>query len=90
MSKSTSSLLTRAVATVFVVLLVQFAIRSQVSNANVAVKGPVIPSSKIESTTEEKLKALEEEMREAARDLRFEYAARLRDEIHELKRELKT
>jgi len=28
-------------------------------------------------------------MREAARELRFEYAARLRDEINELKRELK-
>ena len=28
-------------------------------------------------------------MREAARELRFEYAARLRDEISELKRELK-
>jgi excinuclease ABC subunit B len=35
------------------------------------------------------IQALEEEMREAARDLRFEYAARLRDEIHELKRELR-
>jgi excinuclease ABC subunit B len=32
---------------------------------------------------------LEEEMREAAGDLRFEYAARLRDEIHDLKRELR-
>ncbi|TDI51978.1 MAG: excinuclease ABC subunit UvrB [Acidobacteria bacterium] len=32
---------------------------------------------------------LEEEMNEAAVDLRFEYAARLRDEINELKRELK-
>jgi len=28
-------------------------------------------------------------MREAARELRFEYAARLRDEVNELKRELK-
>jgi excinuclease ABC subunit B len=35
------------------------------------------------------IQALEEEMREAARDLRFEYAARLRDEIGDLKRELK-
>src|SRR5206468_1841099 len=35
------------------------------------------------------IQTLEEEMREAATDLRFEYAARLRDEIHELKRELK-
>ncbi len=32
---------------------------------------------------------LEEEMNEAATDLRFEYAARLRDEIKELKRELR-
>jgi excinuclease ABC subunit B len=32
---------------------------------------------------------LEEEMKEAARDLRFEYAARLRDEVTDLKRELK-
>jgi excinuclease ABC subunit B len=35
------------------------------------------------------IQALEEEMREAARELRFEYAARLRDEITELKRELR-
>jgi len=33
--------------------------------------------------------SLEEEMHEAAKELRFEYAARLRDEINELKRELK-
>ena len=32
---------------------------------------------------------LEEEMKEAAGDLRFEYAARLRDEIKDLKRELR-
>jgi excinuclease ABC subunit B len=35
------------------------------------------------------IRTLEEEMHEAATDLRFEYAARLRDEIHDLKRELK-
>jgi len=35
------------------------------------------------------ISTLEEEMRDAAADLRFEYAARLRDEIHDLKRELK-
>jgi excinuclease ABC subunit B len=35
------------------------------------------------------VRTLEEEMREAATDLRFEYAARLRDEIKELKRELR-
>ena len=32
---------------------------------------------------------LQEEMHQAAEDLRFEYAARLRDEIHDLRRELK-
>jgi excinuclease ABC subunit B len=32
---------------------------------------------------------LDEEMKDAARDLRFEYAARLRDEVNELKRELR-
>ena len=32
--------------------------------------------------------SLEEEMHEAAKDLRFEYAARLRDEVTDLKREL--
>jgi excinuclease ABC subunit B len=35
------------------------------------------------------ISTLEEEMREAAADLRFEYAARLRDEIQDLKGELK-
>jgi excinuclease ABC subunit B len=35
------------------------------------------------------IQTLEEEMHDAATDLRFEYAARLRDEIHDLKRELK-
>jgi excinuclease ABC subunit B len=35
------------------------------------------------------IQSLEEEMREAARELRFEYAARLRDEVVDLKRELK-
>jgi excinuclease ABC subunit B len=35
------------------------------------------------------IRTLEEEMREAATDLRFEYAARLRDEIADLKRELR-
>ena len=35
------------------------------------------------------IRSLEEEMREAARELRFEYAARLRDEVKELRRELK-
>ncbi len=35
------------------------------------------------------ISTLEEEMREASFDLRFEYAARLRDEIRELRRELR-
>ena len=35
------------------------------------------------------IRTLEDEMREAATDLRFEYAARLRDEINDLKRELR-
>jgi excinuclease ABC subunit B len=34
------------------------------------------------------IQSLEEEMHEAATELRFEYAARLRDEVNELKREL--
>jgi excinuclease ABC subunit B len=35
------------------------------------------------------IEALQEEMHEAAKDMRFEEAARLRDEINEVKRELK-
>jgi excinuclease ABC subunit B len=35
------------------------------------------------------IQSLEEEMHEAATELRFEYAARLRDEVQELKRELR-
>ncbi len=35
------------------------------------------------------IQSLEEEMHEAAAELRFEYAARLRDEINDLKRELR-
>ncbi len=35
------------------------------------------------------IRSLEEEMHEAATDLRFEYAARLRDEVNELKRDLR-
>jgi excinuclease ABC subunit B len=35
------------------------------------------------------IQSLEDEMHEAAKDLRFEYAARLRDEVNELKRELR-
>jgi excinuclease ABC subunit B len=35
------------------------------------------------------ISTLEEEMAEASADLKFEYAARLRDEIKDLKRELR-
>ena len=35
------------------------------------------------------IQSLEEEMKEAARELRFEYAARLRDEVEDLRRELR-
>jgi excinuclease ABC subunit B len=35
------------------------------------------------------IQTLTDEMNEASADLRFEYAARLRDEIKELKRELR-
>ena len=35
------------------------------------------------------IQSLEDEMREAAKELRFEYAARLRDEVSELKREMR-
>ena len=35
------------------------------------------------------IQSLEEEMHEAATELRFEYAARLRDEVNELTRELR-
>jgi excinuclease ABC subunit B len=35
------------------------------------------------------IRTLEEEMHEAARDLRFEYAARLRDEVADLRKELR-
>ncbi len=45
---------------------------------------PAMPREELERL----IQTLEEEMHEAAKDLRFEYAARLRDEVLELKREL--
>jgi len=48
------------------------------------ITGSGMPPAEIEKTIVE----LEEEMLEAAEDLRFEYAAKLRDEIRDLKREL--
>jgi excinuclease ABC subunit B len=44
-----------------------------------------LPSGELERL----IRTLEEEMHEAAGDLRFEYAAKLRDEIKDLKRELR-
>ena len=38
---------------------------------------------------EKLIRALEEEMLEASGELKFEYAARLRDEVKDLKRELR-
>jgi excinuclease ABC subunit B len=49
------------------------------------VKSETLTSSELEKTIIE----LEKEMLEAAEDLRFEYAARLRDEIRELRRDLR-
>jgi len=63
MSKSAGSLLTYALATTLVVLLAQFAIRAQVSSVKVAVNRPAISATKVEPTTDEKLKALEEELK---------------------------
>ena len=51
------------------------------------------PDTEVTSMPREELsrliQSLEEEMHEAAVDLRFEYAARLRDEINDLRRELR-
>ena len=35
------------------------------------------------------IEQLEEEMHQSAKDLRFEYAARLRDEVQDLRKELR-
>jgi excinuclease ABC subunit B len=45
---------------------------------------PELPRDELERL----IRTLEEEMHEAARELRFEYAARLRDEVRDLRREL--
>ncbi len=46
---------------------------------------PEMPTDELERL----IQSLEDEMHEAAKDLRFEYAARLRDEVHDLRRELR-
>jgi excinuclease ABC subunit B len=45
---------------------------------------PELPRDELERL----IRSLDEEMHQAAKDLRFEYAARLRDEVQELRREL--
>ena len=45
---------------------------------------PEMPQDELERL----IRTLEEEMHEAARGLRFEYAARIRDEVRDLRREL--
>jgi excinuclease ABC subunit B len=45
---------------------------------------PEMPREELERL----IQSLEEEMHEAAKDLRFEYAARLRDEVQDMRREL--
>ncbi|HEX2031652.1 MAG TPA: excinuclease ABC subunit UvrB [Actinomycetota bacterium] len=45
---------------------------------------PELPREELERL----IRTLEEEMHDAARDLRFEYAARLRDEVRDLRKEL--
>jgi excinuclease ABC subunit B len=46
---------------------------------------PEMPTEELERL----IRSLEDEMHEAAKDLRFEYAARLRDEVQDLRKELK-
>jgi excinuclease ABC subunit B len=46
---------------------------------------PEMPTEELERL----IRSLEEEMHEAAKELRFEYAARLRDEVHDLRKELR-
>jgi len=45
---------------------------------------PELPTEELQRL----IQTLEEEMHQAARDLRFEYAARLRDEVKDLRQEL--
>ena len=51
-------------------------------------RGRTIETDLPREELERLIQTLEEEMHQAAKDLRFEYAARLRDEIQDLRREL--
>ena len=52
-------------------------------------KGHDLSDQIIREELERLIQGLEEEMHQAAKDLRFEYAARLRDEVQELRKELR-
>ena len=61
------------------------------SDSKVPTKGRRRREKKVEMTPneiEQTMRELEEEMLAAAEELRFEYAAKLRDEIRDLRREL--
>jgi excinuclease ABC subunit B len=61
----------------------------QLSGRRAAAKKQAIDVEMAPSDLERLIRTLEEEMHDAATELRFEYAARIRDEIKELKRELR-
>ena len=61
----------------------------RLSGQRAASKAKVIDVEMAPNDLERLILTLEEEMHQAAADLRFEYAARLRDEVKELKRELR-
>ena len=52
-------------------------------------EGPARPRVVPQQELGRLIQTLEEEMHEASAELKFEYAARLRDEINELRRELR-
>ena len=62
---------------------------SQLSGKRAATKKQAIDVEMAPTDLERLIRTLEEEMHDAATELRFEYAARIRDEIKELKRELR-
>jgi excinuclease ABC subunit B len=67
------------------------ALRGEEAEAATAAKQRVVtpPEGMPTEDLERLIQSLEEEMHQAAKDLRFEYAARLRDEVHELRKELR-
>jgi excinuclease ABC subunit B len=63
--------------------------RSRSRDADRRKSSGIDPSSMPTDDLERLIRTLEEEMKDASAELRFEYAARLRDEINDLKRELR-